>query len=541
MRVAVIGAGPSGLPAIKSAVEDGCEVVCFEMSNDIGGLWRYKPNDCPGPEKKHPIFPFVMLMFEAVILRIREKLAMSRTAGTDSDFPPPKEAANFMHNTELLEYFRSYAKHFDLEKYIRFSHKVKSIKRNANFAETGQWDVEWLDLKTNNSAVETFDGVMVCTGHHTDPYWPKPFPGQDKYTGKLVHSHDYKDHRGYEDQTVVVIGIGNSGADIAVELSKICKKVYLATRSGSWVMNRVWDGGEPADLAYLSRFMFFLKHITPWWAQNYILERKLNKRFDHGRFGLMPKHHVLAAHVTINDELPNRIISGTVVVKPNIGSFTKEGVIFEDGTEVAKVDTVIFATGFSFGFPLVEEGQLIPVKENHVDLYKYMYPAQLSPKNTLAVIGLVQPTGSIMPISEIQTRVFVAALNGKIRLPSKAKMEKDIKRKHEIMAKEFIVSRRHTIQVYYVDYMDEIAKLLGCKPTLSYRFLTDPKLAKALLFHGLVPYQYRLQGPHSWPGAREAILTFEERVFNTTRTRKTKETLSSKPPIKMFHLLRLLE
>ncbi|RCN48358.1 Flavin-binding monooxygenase-like protein [Ancylostoma caninum] len=294
--------------------------------------------------------------------------------------------------------------------------------------------------------------------------------------------------------------------------------------------------------------MFSLKALTPWFAQNYVLERKLNKRFDHGRFGLMPKHHVLAAHVTINDELPNRIISGTVVVKPNISSFTKEGVIFEDETEVPKVDTVIFATGFSFGFPLIEDGQLIPVKENRVDLYKYMYPAQLSPKriqiefqNTLAVIGLIQPTGSIMPISEMQTRVFVAALNGEIKLPSKEKMERDIKRKHEIIAKEFIVSRRHTIQVYYVEIMDELARLLGCRPRVLSRFFCDPILAKALFFHGLVPYQYRLQGPHSWPGAREAILTFEDRVFNTTRTRRTKETLSSKPPIKMFHVLRLLD
>ncbi|KAL6722866.1 hypothetical protein Aduo_017944 [Ancylostoma duodenale] len=525
MRVAVIGAGASGLPAIKSALEDGCEVVCYEMSNDIGGLWRYKPDACPGEGT---------VMKTTVINTSKEMTAYS-------DFPPPKDAANFMHNTELLEYFRSYAKHFNLEKHIRFSHKVKSIRRNSRFSETGQWDVEWLDLKTNNTATETFDGVMVCTGHHTDPYWPDPFPGQKTFSGKLVHSHDYKDHKGYEDQTVVVIGIGNSGADIAVELSKICKKVYLATRSGSWVMNRVWDGGEPADLAYLSRFMFSLKALTPWFAQNYVLERKLNKRFDHGRFGLMPKHHVLAAHVTINDELPNRIISGTVVVKPNISSFTKEGVIFEDETEVPKVDTVIFATGFSFGFPLIEDGQLIPVKENRVDLYKYMYPAQLSPKNTLAVIGLIQPTGSIMPISEMQTRVFVAALTGKIKLPSKEKMERDIKRKHEIIAKEFIVSRRHTIQVYYVEIMDELARLLGCKPRVLSRFFCDPILAKALFFHGLVPYQYRLQGPHSWPGAREAILTFEDRVFNTTRTRRTKETLSSKPPIKIFHVLRLLD
>ncbi|KJH42438.1 Flavin-binding monooxygenase-like protein [Dictyocaulus viviparus] len=525
MRIAVIGAGASGLPAIKSALEYDCEVVCFEMSDNIGGLWRYKPNASPGEGT---------VMKTTVINTSKEMTAYS-------DFPPPNDAANFMHNTELLQYFHSYAKHFDLTKHIRFLHKVKSIRRNERFAENGQWDVEWIELKTNKSASETFDGVMVCTGHHTDPYWPPPFPGQKSFKGKLIHSHNYSDHKGYEDQTVVVIGIGNSGVDIAVELSKISKKVYLATRSGSWIMNRVWDGGEPADLAFLSRFMFSLRKITPWCIQNYILERKLNKRFDHGRFGLKPKHHVLSAHVTINDELPNRIISGTLVIKPNIKSLTNDGVIFEDGTEVSKVDSVIFATGFSFGFPLVEDGELIPVKENQVDLYKYMYPPQLSPKNSLAVIGLIQPTGSIMPISEMQTRVFVAALKGDIKLPSKEKMEKDIKHKHKLITKEFIASRRHTIQVYYVEIMDELAGLLGCRPNVFLRFIYDPLLAKALFFHGLVPYQYRLQGPHSWHGAREAILTCEDRVFNTTRTRKTEETLCSKPQMKITTILRLLE
>ncbi|KAJ1349030.1 hypothetical protein KIN20_004472 [Parelaphostrongylus tenuis] len=524
MRVAVIGAGASGLPAIKSALEEECEVVCFEMSDDIGGLWRFKPNACPG---------------EGTVMRTTV-INTSKEMTAYSDFPPPDDTANFMHNTELLEYFHSYAKKFDLKKHIRFSHKVKSVTRHERFVETGQWNVEWLDLKTNNSATEAFDGVMVCTGHHTDPYWPTPFPGQKSFKGNLVHSHDYKDHKGYEDQVVVVVGIGNSGVDIAVELSKISKKIYLATRSGSWIMNRVWDRGEPVDLALLSRFMSSLRSVTPWFVQNYVLERKLNKRFDHGRFGLKPKHHVLSAHVTINDELPNRIICGTVVIKPNIGSFTSDGVIFEDGTEAPKVDTVIFATGYSFGFPLIENGQVIPVKENHVDLYKYMFPPQLSPKNSLAVIGLIQPTGSIMPISEMQTRVFIAALKGKIVLPSKEKMEHDIKKKHKVMSKEFTVSRRHTIQVYYVEIMDELAKLLGCRPSVL-KFLHDPLLAKALIFHGLVPYQYRLQGPHKWQGAREAILTFEDRVFNATRTRLTKETQCSKPPLQIFNALRLLQ
>lgn len=82
-------------------------------------------------------------------------------------------------------------------------------------------------------------------------------------------------------------------------------------------------------MALLNRFAYFTKRLTPKWLQNRfdhllqaffsnwifsVLEDKINRRFDHGRFGLKPEHRFLEAHVTVNDELPNRIISGTVVV-----------------------------------------------------------------------------------------------------------------------------------------------------------------------------------------------------------------------------------
>lgn len=72
---------------------------------------------------------------------------------------------------------------------------------------------------------ETFDGIMLCTGHHTEPYFPPPFPGQGTFKGKILHSHDYKDPTGMEEKRVVVVGIGNSGSDVAVDLSKTAKKV----------------------------------------------------------------------------------------------------------------------------------------------------------------------------------------------------------------------------------------------------------------------------------------------------------------------------
>uniref|UniRef100_A0A915CM74 Flavin-containing monooxygenase n=1 Tax=Ditylenchus dipsaci TaxID=166011 RepID=A0A915CM74_9BILA len=82
--------------------------------------------------------------------------------------------------------------------------------------------------------------------------------------------------------------------------------------------------------------------------------------------------------------------------------------------------------------------------------------------------------------------------------------------------------------------MDTLAKIIGARPNICKYWLTDPKLAVRLVFHGLVPYQYRLQGPYRWDGAREAILNMEQRIFETTRTRKTPATEKSKPTSKVF-------
>ena len=71
--------------------------------------------------------------------------------------------------------------------------------------------------------------MLLCTGHHTKPYFPGKWPGQDEFQGKISHAHSYKDHRGYEDKKVVVVGIGNSGVDIAVELSRIAEQVRCTT------------------------------------------------------------------------------------------------------------------------------------------------------------------------------------------------------------------------------------------------------------------------------------------------------------------------
>ncbi|VDM40357.1 unnamed protein product [Toxocara canis] len=508
-RVAIVGAGASGITSARQAVQYGFHPIIFEASNEIGGLWRYKPQETDEPS----------VMKSTVINTSKEMTAYS-------EFPPPKTFANFMHNTRMLKYLQLYAEHFDLLKYIKFDTKVTYIERAKSYDETGKWIVRYVDESGANNA-EEFDSVLLCTGHHTQPYWPQPWKGQELFKGRIIHSHSYKDHQGYEDKVVVVVGIGNSGGDVAVELSRIAKEVYLVTRRGTWVFNRIFDYGVPLDIDLNSRYKLMLKDVLPSNFSNWFMERKLQRRFDHEVYGLKPQHRVFSAHPTVNDELPNRIACGTVIIKPNIASFTENGILFEDGSHIEHVDEVVVSTGYSFEFPLLEGGKLTPVVENQVNLFEFMYPPELAPKNTVAIIGLVQPLGSIMPISEMQARVFFSALSGQTHLPSASQMERAIEaKKHELSAR-YVKSRRHTIQVDYLPYMDELADMIGAKPNLKELFRSDPVLAMKVFFGPNVPYVYRLNGPHCWRGARDAIMGVRERIVAPTCNRPIASGITS--------------
>lgn len=431
-----------------------------------------------------------------------------------SDFPIPEDFPNFMHNSKILRYFRLYAEHFQLTQYIRFKTTVCSIKKRPDFATSGQWDVTTEKDGEQESAI--FDAVLVCSGHHTQAHLPlQSFPGIEKFKGRYLHSRDYKNAEDFKGKRVIVIGIGNSGGDIAVELSRTASQVFLSTRRGSWVLNRVSDYGYPLDMLRLTRFFNTLKHAVPGFLLNQFIESELNKRFDHANYGLKPKHRVFSQHPMVNDDLPNRIIAGTVLMKSNVAKFTETDAIFDDDTVEKNIDAVIFATGYTFSFPFCEE---LKVQHNKISLYKYSFLPELE-KQTLAVIGLIQPLGAIMPISELQCRLATSIFTGEKLLPPVSQMKEDIRKKKEEMEKRYVCSQRHTIQVDYLEYMDELAELLGVKPNLSSLFLSDPKLAFNVYFGPCTPYQYRLSGPGKWVKARTAILTQWNRAMKPTRTR----------------------
>ncbi|ELW70998.1 Dimethylaniline monooxygenase [N-oxide-forming] 5 [Tupaia chinensis] len=443
-RIAVIGAGVSGLGAIKSCLEEGLEPICFEGSNDIGGLWRYE-------EKAEGSRPSIY------------KSATSNTSKemtAYSDFPFPDHLPNYLHNSKIMEYLRMYVQHFHLMKHIRFLSKVCSVRKRSDFSCTGQWDVVVEAEGKQESYI--FDGIMVCSGLYSDPFLPlENFPGIKRFKGQYIHSQEYKSPEKFREKKIVVVGIGNSGADLAVELSHVAAQVFLSTRRGAWIWNRVWDYGMPMDTVLFTRFNSVFNKIYPAFLIN--------------RF--------LSHQATISDDLPNHIISGQVLMKPNVREFTETSAIFEDGTE-EDIDIIIFATGYTFCFPFLENDPT--VLDNQRSMFKFVFPPQLE-KPTLAFIGILQPVGATIPTSEMQSR--------------------------------FLNNPRDTRRVQYVDYMDEIASEIGVKPSLLSFFLWDPKLAMEIFFGPCTPYQYRLQGPGRWAGARGAILTQRGRIIKPLKTR----------------------
>ena len=135
---------------------------------------------------------------------------------------------------------------------------------------------------------------------------------------------------------------------------------------------------------------------------NSILESRVNQRFNHATYALKPKHRILAQHPMVNDEMPNRIACGSIVIKPDIKRFTKTGVEFDDGTVEDNIDFVFLGTGYVFGFPFIDKS-VVEVRNNFVNLFKYVFPPDLKP-STMAIIGCIQPWGAIMPLSEMQCR-----------------------------------------------------------------------------------------------------------------------------------------
>ncbi|KAK2084766.1 flavin-containing monooxygenase [Saguinus oedipus] len=468
-----------------------------------------------------------------------------------SDFPMPEDFPNFLHNSKLLEYFRMFAKKFDLLKYIQFQTTVLSVRKCPDFSSSGQWKVVTQSNGKEQSAV--FDAVMVCSGHHILPHIPlKSFPGIERFKGQYFHSRQYKHPDGFEGKCILVIGMGNSGSDIAVELSKkaaqsscTCSGITPAELPKSQTLHdaaadnggRGGDNGYPWDSVFHTRFRSMLRNVLPRTVVKRMIEQQMNRWFNHENYGLEPQNKYVMKEPVLNDDLPSRLLYGAIKVKSTVKELTETSAIFEDGTVEENIDVIVFATGYTFSFPFLEDS-LVKAENNMVSLYKYIFPPHLE-KSTLACIGLIQPLGSIFPTAELQARWVTRVFKGLCSLPSERTMVMDIIKRNEKRIDLFGKSQSQTLQTNYVDYLDELALEIGAKPDFCSLLFEDPKLAVRLYFGPCNSYQYRLVGPGQWEGARSAIFTQKQRILKPLKTRSLKNS-SNFPASILLKILGLL-
>ena len=262
--------------------------------------------------------------------------------------------------------------------------------------------------------------------------------------------------------------------------------------------------------------------MLPYSLKCWLFETYTNFRFDHNTYQLRPSHRILSQHPFFNDILGNRILSGTVVLKSDIDRFTENGVVFIGENHETSCEVVILATGYKTKFPFISQ-DLIPTNNNEIDLYKWVFSPKLKHPKTLAFISLVQSLGAIIPVGEQQSRWFAQLMSNRVTLPDSKTMEMDIEKKKQWISRRYYRSERHTIQDEWIEYLDAVTEQFGAKPNLLKYFFTDNKLWRALYFGPSLTYQYRLEGPHRWSGAKEAILTANERISGALKTRYAKE------------------
>lgn len=420
----VIGAGSSGIASAQVLHSRGVPFDCFEKSSQVGGNWRYRNDNG------------MSAAYESLHINTSRGLMAYRTFPMSPDLPP------YPNHRQIADYFDAYVDHFSFRDHIRFRTEVTNVAP----AIGGGWDVTFGPLDGSaGEETRTYRAVLVANGHHWDPRWPEPpFPGQDTFTGEQLHAHSYETPEPFRGRRVLVLGIGNSACDIAVETSRVSERTFLAMRRGAHIVPKFMFG-KPTDETNTP----FLTRL-PLGLQRKLTELTLG--LAQGRvaaYGLPePDHKLLEAHPTVSSDLLPRIGHGDVAVKPNIARFHADRVEFVDGSS-ERIDAVIYCTGYKISFPFFAP-DLISAPDNHIPLYRRV----VSPEHPgLYFIGLLQPLGAIMPLAEAQAEWVADLLESKVDLPGPEAMRQVIAREDKRMAERYVSSKRHTIQVDFYPYL----------------------------------------------------------------------------------------
>lgn len=259
-RIAVIGAGPSGLAqlrAFQSAAQKGAdipEVVCFEKQDNWGGLWNYTWRtgvDANGEPVHGSMYRYLWSNGPKEGLEFADYSFEEHFGKQIASYPP---------RAVLFDYIEGRVLKADVRKWIRFSSVIRWVEYDE---QAGDFEVTVHDMVEDRVYKERFDHVICASGHFSSPNVPE-YPGFDQFNGRIVHAHDFRDAREFEGKDVLLVGASYSAEDIGSQCWKYgAKTVTTCYRSApmgfNWPDN--WEE-KPALEKVEGRTAFFADGST---------------------------------------------------------------------------------------------------------------------------------------------------------------------------------------------------------------------------------------------------------------------------------------
>jgi Flavin-binding monooxygenase-like len=381
-HVAVIGAGSSGLGVLKALREHGIAAECFEGGSEVGGLWRYGNDNG----------------LSSAYASLRTNV--SRPRMQYPSFPMPDSYGDFPHHSQMAAYLAAFAEMFGLRDLINFGVTVERLEPDPR----GAWRVT-----LDDGSVRRYEAVVVAIGLFWCPKLPDS-PGD--FTGQVSHSHDYRTPEPFAGRRVLVVGAGQSAAEIAVEVSGVAARTLMSVRGGAHVIPR-WIGGRPYDAADIDPL-----NRMPWRLMNLIFGKAVARELGPlPRSWPAPTRRPIEGIPIISSDLVPAVRRGDVVIKPGLERLRGARASFVDGTEES-IDRVIYATGYSISLPFMDPS-LTPSVGREFPLYRRIVPPDLG---GLFFAGFVDAPGGLLPVVEIQGEWIAAALRGSLRFPSAERM-----------------------------------------------------------------------------------------------------------------------
>jgi len=423
-RICIVGAGPCGLTALKNVLAaQACDVVCVDESDAIGGNWVFREET------------------DRTSVYESTHIISSKELSSFDDFRMPADYPDYPSHRQVLAYFESYADAFGLRPSIQLNTRVKEARPTEN----GKWAVCWQG--PDGASEESFDYLLVCSGHHRDPF----IPTQAAHFGGLsLHSCAYRSPELLRGKAVLVVGAGNSACDIAVDVARVARRTCISMRRGTYIIPKIIFG-QPADCAYAA-LRFLPKPVIPalarFWLRLYVGPYEL--------YGLQePPKNPFHSHPTLNSSILEALRHGNVEPRVGIAGIEDHEVCFADDRK-ERFDAIVWATGFRISFPFLSPSVVDWDTAEPPPLYLKMMHRSLA---NIFFIGLFQPIGCIWNLADYQARIAVAQIFGRLSRPHdiEARIARETASRHW----RFDASPRHAVEVDAHDFRRELLRELG--------------------------------------------------------------------------------